>query len=77
MRYREETFMRAIFISGLVLTVAFAATAYAAAPNYKVVDHIKVGDGGFDYAVFDSANGRVLIARTNYTPPRSMQRRAR
>jgi YVTN family beta-propeller protein len=59
--------MRAICISGLFLTVAFAATAYAAAPNYKVVDHIKVGDGGFDYAVFDSANGRVLIARTNYT----------
>ena len=59
--------MRTISVVSLLLTVAFAATTYAAAPNYKVVDRIKVGDGGFDYAVFDSANGRVLIARTNYT----------
>jgi hypothetical protein len=59
--------MKAISCASLFLTVAFAATAYAAAPNYKVLDRIKVGDGGFDYAVFDSANGRVLMARTNYT----------
>src|SRR5882672_3418221 len=59
--------MKPISIATLFLTAAFAATAYAAAPNYHVVDRIKVGDGGFDYAVFDSANGRVLMARTNYT----------
>jgi DNA-binding beta-propeller fold protein YncE len=59
--------MRTTSIVSLLLTVAFAATAFAAAPNYKVIDRIKVGDGGFDYAVFDSANTRVLIARTNYT----------
>jgi len=59
--------MRTTSVISLLLSVAFAATAYAAAPNYKVVDRIKVGDGGFDYAVFDSANGRVLMARTNYT----------
>jgi YVTN family beta-propeller protein len=52
---------------GLLLSVAFAGSSLAAAPNYKVVDRIKVGDGGFDYAVFDAANGRALIARTNYT----------
>jgi len=58
--------MRAISVASLFLTVAFAAAAYAAS-DYKVVDRIKVGDGGFDYAVFDSAKGRVLIARTNFT----------
>ena len=59
--------MRATSITSLLVSVAFAVTAYAAAPSYKVAERIKVGDGGFDYAVFDSANGRVLIARTNYT----------
>ena len=39
----------------------------AAAPAYKVVDRIKGRRWGFDYAVFDSANGRALIARTDYT----------
>ena len=58
--------MRTGLIS-LLLSVAFAGSSLAAAPNYKVVDRIKVGDGGFDYAVFDTANGRALIARTNYT----------
>jgi DNA-binding beta-propeller fold protein YncE len=59
--------MKAIPVATLFLTVAVSAVAYAAAPNYHVVDRIKVGDGGFDYAVFDTANNRALIARTNYT----------
>src|SRR5258706_2651670 len=59
--------MQLIPIAGLVLSVAFAASAFAAAPSYKLVDRIKVGDGGFDYATFDRATGRVLLARTNYT----------
>src|SRR5262249_22503969 len=63
----EGTSMKAIPVATLLLTVAVSAAAYAAAPNYHVVDRIKVGDGGFDYAVFDSANNRALIARTNYT----------
>ena len=54
-------------LASLLLSAVFAGSAIAAAPAYKVVDRIKVGDGGFDYAVFDSANGRALIARTNYT----------
>jgi DNA-binding beta-propeller fold protein YncE len=58
--------MKAVLVS-LLLSVAFGGTSLAAAPAYKVVDRIKVGDGGFDYAVFDTANGRVLMARTNYT----------
>ncbi len=59
--------MKVVPIASLVLSVAFAAAALAAAPSYKVVDRIKVGDGGFDYATFDRATGRVLLARTNYT----------
>ncbi|HYM17761.1 MAG TPA: YncE family protein [Micropepsaceae bacterium] len=58
--------MKAIPVA-LLVTVAASAVAYAAAPNYHVVDRIKVGDGGFDYAVFDTAGNRALIARTNYT----------
>src|SRR5579885_3577518 len=59
--------MRLVSVASLLLAFAFAADASAATPNYKVVDRIKVGDGGFDYAVFDTANNRVLLARTNYT----------
>jgi hypothetical protein len=50
-----------------VLSVALTAPALAAEPNYRVVDHIKLPDGGFDYVTFDSAKGRVLIARTDFT----------
>jgi len=35
--------------------------------EYKIVDRIKVPDGGFDYAAFDPATGRVLLARTDFT----------
>ena len=60
--------MKAIPIASLILSVAFSATALAAAaPNYKIVDRIKVPDGGFDYATFDAANGRVLMARPTST----------
>src|ERR1700681_1041714 len=60
--------MKAIPVASLILSVAFSATAFAAAaPNYKIVDRIKVQDGGFDYATFDAANGRILMARPNLT----------
>ena len=59
--------MKAISATTLVLSLAFSASAFAAAPNYKIVDRIKVQDGGFDYATFDAANGRVLMARPNLT----------
>jgi len=51
--------MKAISVASLLLTVAFAATAFAAAPNYKIIDRIKVQDGGFDYANFDPAMDRI------------------
>jgi hypothetical protein len=59
--------MKAIPIA-LILSVAFSASALAAAAtNYKITDRIKVQDGGFDYATFDAANGRVLMARPDLT----------
>src|SRR5260221_3023022 len=61
------TLMKVIPVASMVLSVAFAAAALAAAPSYKLVDRIKVGDGGFEYATFDPATGRVLLARTDYT----------
>ena len=52
----------------LLSMLAFTSLAHAAAaPNYKIVDRIKVPDGGFDYANFDQATGRVLMARTDFT----------
>jgi hypothetical protein len=44
-----------------------SAAALAADANYKVAERIKVPDGGFDYATFDAATGRVLMTRTDYT----------
>lgn len=51
----------------LVPALLVAATAYAAAPDYHVLQRIKVPDGGFDYATFDAATGRVLMTRTDFT----------
>ena len=59
--------MKAIPVVSFILSVAFSAAALAAAPNYKIVDRIKVPDGGFDYATFDPATGRILMARPNST----------
>jgi len=41
--------------------------ALAADVNYHIAQRIKVPDGGFDYATFDEATGRVLITRTDFT----------
>ena len=60
--------MKAIPVASLILSVAFSASALAAAATtYKIVDHIKVPDGGFDYATFDAPNQRVLMARPDST----------
>lgn len=54
-------------LSYVILSVLLSTAAFAAEANYKVVQSIKVPDGGFDYATFDSATGRVLMARTDFT----------
>src|SRR5580704_8356260 len=49
----------------LVLLAALALAAGAsAAPGYSVTGHIKVDDGGWDYASFDPAHGRVFVSRS-------------
>jgi YVTN family beta-propeller protein len=58
---------KGIPLACLVLSIAFAASALAAAPSYKIIDRIKVQDGGFDYANFDPATDRILMARTDFT----------
>jgi len=60
--------MKISIVGGLILSAALATSALAApATNYKIVDRIKVPDGGFDYATFDAATGNVLMARTDFT----------
>ena len=54
----------------LALASAFlmsSVAALAADADYKVAERIKVPDGGFDYATFDPATGRVLMTRTDFT----------
>src|SRR5260370_7774508 len=59
--------MKTLSLFGLVLSVAWTAPALAAEPAYKIVDRIKVPDGGFDYATFDAPRSRILMARTDFT----------
>jgi len=59
--------MKTLSSIGLVLAFALTAPAFAAEPAYKIVDRIKVPDGGFDYATYDAATGRILMARTDFT----------
>jgi len=55
----------------LALSVAilgFTSQPHAAeTPKYKIVDRIKVPDGGFDYATFDASTGRVYMPRDSFT----------
>ena len=59
--------MKTIWLGAIILSLAVPVAALAAAPDYKVVERIKIPDGGFDYVTFDSATGRVYIARTDFT----------
>src|SRR5712675_2267310 len=59
--------MKTLSLVGLLLSAALTVPAFAAEPAYKIVDRIKVPDGGFDYATFDAAKGRILMARPDLT----------
>jgi DNA-binding beta-propeller fold protein YncE len=50
-------------LAALLLTVATAVPAFAA--EYKVVDRIKLPDGGWDYVVSDAEHGRIIRTRTD------------
>jgi hypothetical protein len=58
--------MRAVY-SALASCALLSATVHAADINYKILDRIKMPDGGFDYATFDSATSRVYMTRTKAT----------
>ncbi len=58
-----------ILISGAALALAaagavLAADASAGPSGYKVIGHVALTDGGWDYVNFDSANHRVLVGRS-------------
>ena len=59
--------MKIVAFVGLILSLALTASAFAATPEYKIVERIKVPDGAFDYATFDAATGRVYMPRGAYT----------
>ena len=59
--------MKFFRLAGIALAFGLAAPALAAAPAYRLIDRIKVPDGGFDYLAFDADSGHVNIARTNFT----------
>src|ERR1051326_208141 len=65
-RLSNATLRVALVLSTAVLGLVSQPRA-AETPNYKIVDRIKVPDGGFDYANFDPVTGRVLMARTDFT----------
>ena len=57
--------MTRMLVAALALSAAFAAPALAADPTYKVVDRIKLPDGGWDYIVSDTEHGRIIRTRTD------------
>lgn len=56
-----------VLSAALLAFASIANAATAPAPNYKIVDRIKVPDGGFDYANFDPATNRIYMPRADIT----------
>ena len=54
-----------VFSAALIASTALVHAATA--PNYKIVDRIKVPDGGFDYATVDTTTDRLYLPRTDFT----------
>lgn len=59
--------MRVIQFAPVAFAISLAVPVWAAAPAYKIIDRIKVGDGRFDYAVFDDSTNRVYMSRSFVT----------
>jgi len=55
--------MTRMLVAALALSAALAAPALA--EGYKVVDRIKMPDGGWDYIVSDPDHGRIYRTRTD------------
>ena len=57
-----------IFLALSAVTLGCASPARAAdQTNYRIIERIKVPDGGFDYATFDAETGRVYMPRGAFT----------
>ncbi len=53
---------------GALAILAWSSAAPAAEQtNYKIIQRIRVPDGGFDYATFDPAADRIYMPRGNFT----------
>lgn len=51
-----------------LMALLFSVAALAAAPNYKVIGHIKIGGAGrWDYVYADSANHRLYVSHATQT----------
>ena len=59
--------MKTSLLVGIALSVILSSSVLGAEANYRIINRIKVPDGGFDYATFDAAAGHVLMARTDFT----------
>jgi hypothetical protein len=61
--------MRALMMSALTGVALACVTPGQAAEqsSYRILERIKVPDGGFDYATFDTATGRVYMPRGTFT----------
>jgi hypothetical protein len=56
-----------LLMAAAALIALATPTRAADAPRYRIVERIKVPDGGFDYATFDAATGRVYMPRGDFT----------
>jgi DNA-binding beta-propeller fold protein YncE len=57
--------MTRMTLTAFALLAGTALPALAADPSYKVVDRIKLPDGGWDYIVSDAEHGRIIRTRTD------------
>ena len=58
--------MRLFFIALASLTACMGLSRTAIAAEYKIIDRIKVPDGGFDYATFDARTRKVYMPRGSF-----------
>ena len=61
-----RTFRATLAFTAAIFSLTSLAQA-APAPNYRILERIKVSDGGFDYATVDATTGRLYMARTDFT----------
>jgi DNA-binding beta-propeller fold protein YncE len=53
--------------TALVLSIALVAPALSADPGYRIVERLKMPDGGWDYAASDPERGLIYSSRTGFT----------